>query len=86
MVGFLSNFHGYKNIRFGHNKCFGDLYLIFKVTAVEKLKIHGGVRGLVGRGEGALTSVFFENTVTSSYCFRLDHRPWGQCHALIEKF
>ena len=35
---------------------FGDLDLIFKVTAGEKLKI-----------QDWSTSVFFENTVTSSY-------------------
>ena len=39
----------------------GDLDLIFKVTAVEKLKIHG---------QG--TSVFSENTVTS---YRLNPNP-----------
>ena len=44
---------------------FGDLGLIFMVTAVEKLKIHGG-----GGGGGGWTSVFCENTVTS-YGFTL---------------
>ena len=54
VVEFLPNVHGYI---IGHNKIcfdFGDLDLIFKVTAVEKLKIQGGE-----------TSVFSENTVTN---------------------
>ena len=42
------------DIQLGQNKEFGDLDLIFKVTAVEKPKIHGWG-----------TSVFSENTVTS---------------------
>ena len=53
VVGFLPNFHGYNKL--WHNKeliRFCDLDLIFKVTAVEKLKIHS-----VG------TSVFSENIV-----------------------
>ena len=49
------------DILLGHNKeliRFGDLDLIFMVTAVVKLKICG-----------ARTSVFSENTVTSYYKF-----------------
>ena len=50
---------------------FGDLDLIFKVTAVEKLKIHGsrGVRERLcaGVGEG-VEPVYSENIVTSYSC------------------
>ena len=51
---------------------FGDLDLIFKITAVEKLKIHcvcggggGGGGGWVVLVGGTSVSVFPENTVTS---------------------
>ena len=50
------------DIYLGHNKelDFDDLDLIFKVTAVEKLKIHGlGI------------SVFSENTIASLFNFYL---------------
>ena len=56
VVGFLSNFHIYNWDITKNRFDFGDLDLIFKVTAVEKLKIHGGG-----------TFVFSENTVTNSY-------------------
>ena len=58
MVGFSPNFHGYI---IGTLE-FGDLDLIFKVTTVEKLKIHG-----LG------TSIFSENTVTSFSCSSSSH-------------
>ena len=61
MVGFLPNFHGniYLDITKNCLDC-GDLDLIFKVIAVEKLKIHGGG-----------TSVFSENTVLVSHILML---------------
>ena len=55
MVGFLTNFHGYNGDITKNWLDFGDLDLIVKVTAVEKLKMHncGG-----GGGGGGGTSVF----------------------------
>ena len=58
---------------------FGDIDLIFKVTAVEKLRIHGWG-----------TSVFSENTITS--CFIPHHikvvgyyvSPWNVCLSICQ--
>ena len=43
---------------------FSNLDLIFKVTAVEKLKIHSGGGGVCGEGGDGRASVFSKNTVT----------------------
>ena len=67
VFGFLSNFLRIYNWDITKNWLdFSDLDLIFKVTAVEKLKIHGGC-----------TSVFSKNPVTIFSYYYL-FLKWGQ--------
>ena len=69
------------DIKLGHEKDmirFGNLHLIFKVTAVEKLKIHCWG-----------TSIFSENMITSFFNGSYYHHRmicYGHIHCLIGIF